>query len=361
MISPTFPPIRSGGADHAYRLCQHLAERGFEICVITSRIEQVAKDARINLYPVMRTWSWAELPRLLWIARQWRPDVVNIHFAGAIYNDQPMVTFLPSILKKMFGRIRIVTQIEDPEPVSPHRLPMHARAPRRLAAYFAGTKDVAYGYGTILRDSDQIIVLSDFHSCLLSKQYARLDEKCVLITTPPLMRMCVETNGVARQRGRTILGIGLDNFVFAYFGYLYPGKGIETLLHADSDLASTYLRAADASVLPFEDGVMLNRSSFAGVVAHGLPTITTRPEKLEPPFKNGENVLLCEPRDPLALSTALTLVMDNYDLREQLSVGAQKLGNEWFSWESAVERTIESFCGTTRTIRNFTSALPADH
>jgi len=230
--------------------------------------------------------------------------------------------------------------------------------------------------------------------------------------------MCVETNGVARQRGRTILGIGLDNFVFAYFGYLYPGKGIETLLHAlravaerrdhvrlvligdtnevvlkrlnrpnyrlelkrltkelgieknviwteyypsDSDLASTYLRAADASVLPFEDGVMLNRSSFAGVVAHGLPTITTRPEKLEPPFKNGENVLLCEPRDPLALSTALTLVMDNYDLREQLSVGAQKLGNEWFSWESAVERTIESFCGTTRTIRNFTSALPADH
>src|SRR5262245_51041468 len=97
VISPTFPPMKSGGADYGFRLCQYLAEREVKVRIITSRIDDIVKDARMDVCPVMHRWSWVEMPRVLRLIRDWHPDVVNIHFSGAIYDDQPMVTFLPTI------------------------------------------------------------------------------------------------------------------------------------------------------------------------------------------------------------------------------------------------------------------------
>src|SRR5262249_16345837 len=147
-----------------------------------------------------------------------------------------------------------------------------------------------------------------------------------------------------------------------YFGYVYPGKGIEDLLEAmrlaiaahdpvrlvvvggtnevilreagrpdyldelkrmaakkgmtdqvtwtgyypsDTDRPSLYLRAADACVLPFCAGVYLNNSSFSAAAAHSLPVITTRGAVVEPAFQHNRNVMLCPPQDPQALAEAI--------------------------------------------------------
>ena len=37
-ISAAFPPMRAGEADHAYHLCRHLAKRGVEVHVLTTKI-----------------------------------------------------------------------------------------------------------------------------------------------------------------------------------------------------------------------------------------------------------------------------------------------------------------------------------
>lgn len=393
--------MKSGGAFHALRLAQALAERRLDVEIVTSAIDNVIEAPGTKLHPVMRRWSWREAPRLLGIARRFRPDVVNIHFTGGIYNDQPMATFMPTLLKKALAGVRVVTQIEFPEPIAVDRMSLMARAGRKAAAWAAGA-GADYGYGTLLRDSDGIIVLSDDHRRMLSPHARGLDPKCVLIPPPPLMRMSENSNGAARRRGRDLLKIASDEFLVAYFGYLYPGKGIETLLKAvqlaaehkknlrliiiggdnevvlkrsnhshyadalhsaaraaniegrtiwtgytppESDIASVYLRAADACVLPFDDGVFLNRSSFASAVGHGLPTITTRGDILEPPFKDGENVLLCNPKDAGGIARAIELLMQSPETRSRLNGGALKLADEWFSWDRAVERTIEAFRG----------------
>src|SRR6185436_9198382 len=161
MISPTFPPMKSGGADYAYQICRYLAGRQVEVDVVTSRIDNVARNPNMSIYPVMQNWSWGELPRLLKIALRCRPEVVNIHFSGGIYRDQPMITFAASFLKKALPDVRIVSLIEYPEPVSVHRLSGPARFGRKAAAYWFGPRDVDYGYGTMLRDSDSIILLSE--------------------------------------------------------------------------------------------------------------------------------------------------------------------------------------------------------
>jgi glycosyltransferase involved in cell wall biosynthesis len=201
----------------------------------------------------------------------------------------------------------------------------------------------------------------------------------------------------SRTRGRQALGVASDDFLFAYFGRLYAGKGLETLLKAfarvrgrrpdvrlaivggvhrdgvsgnwsiesvhqlgaslgisdhvvwtgeypwDSDEASTYLHAADAAVLPFRSGVHLNNSSLAGVAAHGLPLITTRGDVLEAPFRDGENVLLCPPEDPEELAIAMEKVLVDVDLRRRLGAGMATLAQEWLSWGASVERTVAAF------------------
>jgi glycosyltransferase involved in cell wall biosynthesis len=113
----------------------------------------------------------------------------------------------------------------------------------------------------------------------------------------------------------------------------------------DSDLGSAYLRAADVAVLPFDNGVDLNNSSFAAVAAHGLPTITTRGEAMEDVFIDDENVLLCSPRDPTALATAMERQLIDADLRRRLRAGIETLARDWFSWDINIDRTIDAFNG----------------
>ena len=180
-----------------------------------------------------------------------------------------------------------------------------------------------------------------------------------------------------------------------YFGYIFPNKGLETLLRAfhlvksrgynarlviaggvpahlyeerfsylkeleelartlgvgnevvwtgqcdwDRDEASLYLHAADVCVLPFDEGVSMNNSTFAAAAAHGRPIISTRGKTLERFFLHEENVFLCPPRDPEALAVAIQTLMDRAELRARLASGALKLAEEWFSWDRAVERTL---------------------
>jgi glycosyltransferase involved in cell wall biosynthesis len=67
----------------------------------------------------------------------------------------------------------------------------------------------------------------------------------------------------------------------------------------------------------------------------------TRGELLEQAFVHGQNVFLCPPESPRALAEAIVTVMDDVDLRERLRAGSVELGRQWFSWDSAVERTLQ--------------------
>jgi glycosyltransferase involved in cell wall biosynthesis len=369
-----------------------------EIHVVTSHIENVATDPGMRVYPLMRHWSWLEMPRLLRFVRRCRPAVVDLHFSNLVYNKHPMVTFLPTILQRLMPDLRVVTHIEGTNNIG--GLPLLTRVIRKAFIRWGGARDVDYDYGTILRDSDRIIVLSDYHRLILSRHFANVGEKCVLIPPSPIMPMCMEANGTARRRGREALGVAPDEFLIAYYGYLGPGKGLETLFEAlhliaqqrekirlvavggsnevvlkevnrphyvqelqdltkqlgiadriiwtgyyptDSDQASLYLRGADACVLPFDAGVYLNNSSFTAAAAHGLPIVTTKGEFVELPFIDQKNVLLCPPKEPEALAAAINSLISRPELRQQLSTGALEMARQWFSWDEAIKRTIEIF------------------
>ena len=399
IISATFPPMKSGGAHYAFHFAQNLAARGAEVHVLTSQIADVEVPEGVRVHPFMHDWSWRELPKLLRFARRLRPDVVNLHFHGIIYNNNPMITFALTPLKRILRGARIVTLIEYPTGIRLELTYSLVSFLYRAAWRVFRTTDLEYG--TILRESDSVIMLSDSHVRLVEGRYRLGAAKWSVIPPPPLIKLSPE--GLEpRQRGRAALGVADDEFLLMYFGYLYPQKGLETLLDAlslvavrrsgvrllvvggsnevilkeigrphyaeelrektrrlgledaviwtgycgnDTDEVSVYFRSADACVLPFDAGVYLNNSTFTVAAMHGLPIVTTRPDVLDRGISEGENVILCPPREPEALAAAIESIVDDETLRVRLSRGALQLARQRLTWDKAMEQTLEIFEG----------------
>src|SRR5450755_663209 len=174
IISPTLPPTRSGGADLAFNLCQRLAERGVEVQVVTSATDDLVPSAKFQTWPIMRSWSWKELPRLLRVVRRFQPDVVEIHFAGSIYHHHPMISFLPRILRRFGGSPRVVLRVEYPEPIVSRPQTIASRVMERLLDVYRKWNKIDAGYGTLLAESDAIIALCDPHAESLTRVEPRV-------------------------------------------------------------------------------------------------------------------------------------------------------------------------------------------
>jgi len=389
--------MRAGEADQALHLSRHLADRGLDVHVLTTRGHVATPSFPFKIHPIMRDWSWRDLGRLARFLRSCKPDAVLLMYIGWIYHSHPMITFAATLSKRLLPRAVFVTQFANVTGAEVEHNNILSRFLAQGIRLWAGAQGANQEYGTLLRDSDSVIVLSEHHRAELSRIYPSLNGKSVVIPPPPIMTMCAEDEGFARQRGRVALGISSDDFLLVYLGYIYSGKGIETLLEAcrivsrrrtdlrlvfvggviaredpdqpsytehllelakqlgiedritwaggyswESHDASLYLRAADAFVLPIDVGVQLNNSSFAAAAAHGLPIIATRGSILEYPFSHRENALLCPPKNPQLMAAAIEALMDEPGLREQLRVGALQLSEEWFSWEKAIDRIIET-------------------
>lgn len=396
VISAAYPPMHAGEATNTYHLCRQLVDRGVEVHVLTSIGNVGMTSDRILVHPLMQAWDWGEMIRVRAFLKGCAPDAVFLMYIGLMYKFHPMVTFLPTLCKRLFPHVPFVTRYESAfVGADPSKTSLISRAFRKLMVRWVGTKDVAYSSGTLLRDSDAVIALCERHRAMLLEEWPLVSRKVALIPPPPNLFIASNAGGLAREKGRARLGVGSNEFVVTFFGYLYPIKGVETLLRAfaivsvsrpearllfvggkvdldsqtsssyfdkmqglakelnidgkttwtgvvksEEEDASLYLHASDVCVLPFLEGVQLNNSSFASMVAHGLPIVVTRGPMMDKAFVHGENVLTCEPRDHQGVAGLLLEVMNRPDLRERLQIGARKLADEWFSWDTAMEKTL---------------------
>jgi FkbM family methyltransferase len=397
LIVSVFPPDPAPEANHALHLSEQLAKSGHMVHVLCKKGSIAAIQQNIVVHPIIEDWSWSDLPRLAKCLRGCRPDTVLLLYIGWIYNHHPMITFLPTICKTILPGVPCVTQFEIVDTGFPRRS-LGTRALRKAVAYWAGEKDVHWLFGTLLRDSARTIVLSSPHRNRLVKHHPEVAEKSVIIPPSPLIRFCPDQPAAVRQQVRDAIGATERDFVLIYWGYIYPGKGVETLLQAfrivcrrnenmrlilvggsleihsapmsssdyfkmvqrlpeqlgiadrvtwtghfdwDSDEGSRYLHAGDACVLPFDYGVTLNNSSLAAASTHGVPVISTElPVGRDEALEHGKNIYLCRPRDPEMMAEAIQLVSDSVDLRERLRVGVLALARDWHRWETTTERLV---------------------
>jgi FkbM family methyltransferase len=395
LLVSAFPPEPAPEANHALHLSEQLAKSGHTVHVLCKKGSIAATQHGIMVHPVINDWSWPDLPRLAKCIKDCQPDVVLLLYIGWVYNHNPMITFLPTICKTVLPGVPCVTQFEIVDTGFPRRS-FGTRALRKVMALWAGEMNVHWLFGTLLRDSVRTIVLSSPHRARLVMHYPEVAEKSVILPPSPLIRFCPDQPATIRQQVRDAIGAAERDFVLIYWGYIYPGKGVETLLQAfwivsrrnenmrlilvggsleipnhncsdyfqmlqrlpekfgiadkvtwtghfnwDSDEGSRYLHAGDACVLPFDYGVTLNNSSLAAASTHGVPVISTElPVGRDEALEHGQNIYLCRPRDPEMLAEAIQLISDSANLRERLRMGAIALARDWYRWETTTERLV---------------------
>jgi glycosyltransferase involved in cell wall biosynthesis len=388
IICSAFPPVRAPESGHALFLCEHLARAGVEVHLLTTKGNTFngPLPSGMSIHPVMDNWSWKQLIKLLYLVRSNRFDAILLIYIDWIYQCHPMITFLPTFARRLCRTRSVVTQLENENGLSgiPSNEGLGARLMRGLIARFVGRKDVHPSYGTLLRDSSHIIALSARHLDVFAMAYSGVRAKAEIIPAPSFVRIPDEDAGAARRRGRDVLRLQEHEIAIVYYGFLYPLKGVETLItafsqlpdnarllivggpedevyarslrelslkagradhilwigHCDDEKSSLYLYAADICVLPFNVGVRLNNSSFAAAAAHGLPIVTTRGEMLEEPFIDGENVRLCPPKNPAALTEAINELINYPELRSRLRSGVQRLMEQCFSADRIISSTL---------------------
>src|SRR5262249_45515962 len=225
--------IVSPEVDHAVHLSEHLAENGVEVHVVAQKGSGASKHTGITVYPVMERWNWLELPRFTRVLKRCAPDVVLLMYLYWNFDRQAMITFLPTICKTLLPRAGFVTLFEEADGVAPWEWNTRwVRAVRRLMRQWAGGAGVDDAYGTLLRDSDRVVVVSDRIGAKLNDRQLGLKTKSDVVPVPPILYMSPEDeDGAIRRAVRERLGMQPAEHLLVYFGYIYPGKGIETLLH----------------------------------------------------------------------------------------------------------------------------------
>jgi len=206
MVTGSIPPMKCGVGDYSFNLAKSLAASSeIQIGILTTTYDNNKSGWEgLEVFPIMKTWSFAEVLKLIKIVHYWSPDIVHIQYPTRGYGNGllqwllPIIFFimrrkvvqtwhegysrrnLPKLLFKMFvpGQIVVVrSQYRE------QLLPILRFAFRNKRFFFIKNASVFPN-----------VCLSEFEKDILRKKYLRNQKRLLL-----------------------------------FFGFVYPHKGIELL------------------------------------------------------------------------------------------------------------------------------------
>lgn len=362
IIVGDFPPFLSGIGDYTDRLAGALSRSGIDVTVLTVAGEDDGVDRPFRVRREMPDFTMKSMSRTLEICRDY--DVVNIQYPGVHYGRSPMMNLLPACLRRKAPRVRTTATIHD------------CRVMRwrwRLRTW----PMVNAVHGLIHVDP------GDWPYIEAWCNFGAPPHACIPIASNVDV---LPMNTSDRGRWREGLGVDAGDTAIAYFGILYPHKGINELLDAHARLraagrrvktviigdfdreepfvatmkerfeedgviwvpgaslsrVSECLHACDMAVLPFHSGTSTNRSSMLAAIGHGLPTITTRGPATPTNITDLFDVELVPPKDVNALTAAIGRVLDDAGLRERLTRNAATAANRT-TWDGVARQHVTFF------------------
>lgn len=319
LVSGSYPPMPCGVGDYTAQLARALARRGdVTVAVLTGIAAEGVVEEGVELFPVVRTWGFAEAPSIVGRIRRWRPDVVHIQFPTRYYRKIQWV--LP-----MLARIA-----NGPVVQTWHEYYSSRSWPSLLNAALPG--------GLVVVRPNYMERMPGWYRWLIRRKEFRFIPNASSI---PAVRLTEDGRAAMRSR---MGSHGRDLIV--YFGFASPAKGIESLFEiadpqhhrlvlicdlsaavayqasilalanrADwagkvvvtgflpSEEAGRLLAAADAAVFPFRDGGGEWNSSIHGAAAQGTFVLTTSHERRG--YDAGKNIHYAMPEDLEGMRQAL--------------------------------------------------------
>ena len=266
LITGEFPPMQGGVGDFTYELGKALAELGVEVSVITSVKGLGTRDkgsgtrdkgsglplvtGHLSLFLIIERWDWTcwrDITRLL---NEIRPDVVNIQYQTAAYGMHPAINLLPLRLgsRFTFHVSRFTFHKRTSRSSKDHPLTIVTFHDLKVPYLFPKAGPLRWGVNLALaRWSDAVIVTNA--------------EDCARLSTYPFIRSLslipigsnIRPEAPAdydREAWRARWGVGPDDTLLSYFGFLNESKGAETLVHALGRLVRGYDAQSASNLQP---------------------------------------------------------------------------------------------------------------
>ncbi len=392
LISGEYPPMRGGVADYTALLAAGLVRFGVEVSVLTStRVSGTFTTTSPQVFPWVESWDARVWTRVRDHVARLRPDVLHVQYQTGAFGMSLGVNLLPWLNRLVPHRPRLVVTFHDLK--EPYILPKLGRL-RHLATHI------------LAAGADAVVATN-------GEDFARLggtkdDQRTGLAWgRRPLRAIPIGSNipaeppeGYDRSDWRAKLGVRESDILMAYFGFLNPDKGLDTLVTAferlvqqelpvrllmigassgdsgsvdrryenhirrrldepgirghvrwtgfiGADEVAACLQAADLCVLPFRDGASLRHGTLIAAIVHQLPIVSTVPAAHRdsaafPILRDEENALLVPAEDPVALAEAIRRAISDPVLRQHLSHGVARLA-ENFHWDSIANRTLRLY------------------
>lgn len=380
-ITGEFPPMHGGVGDCTHELAKALVALGIDVQVLTSTKANDVRSLSFVVRPMIGDWGWSSLRVIAHVCRESAPDIVHIQYQTGAFGMHPAINFSFS-RPCLRGRVRVgvITTFHD----------------LRVPYLFPKAGPVREWVTRALAEScDSVIATND-------EDYLKLETwNLKLLRLIPIGSNISTTEPPNYQRSawRTKLGVGEDETLLCYFGFLNESKGGETLMralallphakllmiggqtgasdptniaylahvktlidelgltprvrwtdHVAPAIVTAHFLASDICVMPYRDGASYRRGTLMAALAHGCPIVTTtadrRPQtnakksafKL-PALIDGENCLLVPPEDPPAIAEAVRQLIASPELRAKISAGARALAQH-FTWDKIARQHL---------------------
>ncbi len=391
LIAGTYQPERCGVAHYTARLRTGLSEQDVQSVVLTTRTAaQASKDT--SVIGVVHNWQFTELLRLVQAVYQTGADLLHIQHAAGTYDFERAIFLLPLLLRTSGWHRPIVTTVHEYGwwEWQPRGVPAWLTEKLKQWGQQRGWWDREDGF--LLTSSDALITTNTAAEAVIQARLPYLASRLCRVPIGMNVDVTPIDRESARQRLRHLCGWSKHTTVIAFFGFLHPVKGLETLLPAfkqvlisysqarllviggveslalrgeeavtywkklqtlvaelgltdqvhlsgylPTPVVSEYLAGAELGVLPFNAGITLKSGSLLTLLAHSLPVVATHHNLPDPDLGEQCGVRLLAPRDQKGLAIALIQLLTEPERRTQLGVAGRTFARK-FAWTTIAQQ-----------------------
>lgn len=394
LIAGTYEPTRCGVAHYTDRLRTSLEQRGIQSVVMTTHTAAQTANTP-DIIGAVRDWRLSALLPLVRSLHAMPTDVLHIQHAAGTYGFERAIFLLPLLLRATGWHQPIVITVHEYGwwEWQPRWLPPPLLEWLKQWGQRHGWWDREDGF--LLTLSNVIITTNADAETALRERLPALSDRLHRLAIAPNIDVVPIDKISARQTLREVCGWAEETAIIAFFGFLHPVKGLETLLPAfkqvlaihpharllliggveslalvgeqattywqqlhtqvaalelgttvhftgyvAAETASCYLSGADIGVLPFNHGVTLKSGSLLALLAHDLPVIATQPDS---PDRELEHCLrLIPPRDVNELAIALTDLLRDRTNGKQLK-HASRTVTQTLVWDAIADAHLQLY------------------
>jgi glycosyltransferase involved in cell wall biosynthesis len=380
-ITGEYPPMQGGVGDYTQSLGSAIAAFGVDVHVLTNVKAGRSPSAPRGVStvdPQIKTWGWNMHGQVRALVQSIQPHVVHIQYQAAAFDLHPAINLLPRYLHGRCPGPQVAVTFHDLR--VPYLFPK--AGPLRWWSILEMARRSDLVIVTNAEDRDRLRVYDDLAETLKEIPIGANIE-------PDL------PNDFNRDQQRSLWGVGPQDLLLCYFGFVNASKGVDELIMAVAKLAangapvhllmiggqvgasdpsntpylkqvqaliaeqgvadrvhwtgfveanqvSAHFGASDIAVLPYRDGVSFRRGSLMAAIAHGLPVVSTEPVVRIPEIIPGENLVVAPVGSPDALAAAIDRLWSDPDQRLRLGAGSALLAQR-FTWEAIAQQHVQAY------------------